>query len=98
MLQKDSLWSRWVDVAFGKLDSNGDGYIDLDELINRLPMLTGTDNPEAERVLAVSCSLSAHLFQRNQMAASAEPTNVLGRGSSCQSAVLLASSPDALQA
>ena len=42
-----------MDVAFGKLDSNGDGYIDLDELIVRLPMLTGTDNPEAERVLAV---------------------------------------------
>ena len=52
--QKDKLWSRWVDVAFSKLDSNGDGYIDLDELIVRLPMLTGTDNPEAERVLAVS--------------------------------------------
>ena len=53
-VQQDKLWSRWVEVAFGKLDSNGDGYIDLDELIIRLPMLTGTDNPEAERVLAVS--------------------------------------------
>ena len=53
-MQQDTLWSRWVDIAFGKLDSNGDGFIDLDELLVRLPVLTGTDNPEAERVLAVS--------------------------------------------
>lgn len=53
-VQQDNLWSRWVDIAFAKLDSNGDGFIDLDELIVRLPILTGTDNPEAERVLAVS--------------------------------------------
>ena len=53
-VQQDNLWSRWVDIAFAKLDGNGDGFIDLEELISRLPILTGTDNPEAERVLAVS--------------------------------------------
>ena len=52
-LQQDQLGSRWVDLAFGKLDSNGDGFIDLNELITRLPMVTGADNPENERVLAV---------------------------------------------
>ncbi|KAK9813845.1 hypothetical protein WJX73_001529 [Symbiochloris irregularis] len=51
-LQEDHLWTRWVDLAFGKLDSNNDGYIDLDELIARLPSLTGVDNPESERMLA----------------------------------------------
>ena len=53
-LQEDHLWSRWVDLAFAKLDSNGDGFIDLDELIARLPVVTGTDNSESERMLAVS--------------------------------------------
>ena len=53
-LQEDHLWSRWVDLAFGKLDSNGDGFIDLEELISRLPAITGSDNPESERMLAVS--------------------------------------------
>ena len=52
-LQEDHLWTRWVDLAFGKLDSNGDGFIDLEELISRLPIVTGADNPESERMLAV---------------------------------------------
>ena len=37
-LQQDNLWSKWVEMAFKKLDSNGDGFIDLDEIISQLPM------------------------------------------------------------
>lgn len=37
-LQQDSLWSKWVDMAFQKLDSNGDGFLDLEEIISQLPV------------------------------------------------------------
>ena len=55
-LQKDSEWAKWVDLAFAKLDTNDDGYIDLEELIAQLPgMGVGIDERrDSERLLAVS--------------------------------------------
>lgn len=71
-LQQDQLWSRWVDLAFGKLDSNSDGYLDLDELITRLPMVTGSDNPESERMLSVRAAMALDVMEiHHQTACSA---------------------------
>ena len=55
-LQKDSEWAKWVDLAFAKLDTNDDGYIDLEELIAQLPgMGVGIDERrDSDRLLAVS--------------------------------------------
>ena len=55
-LQKDGEWAKWVDLAFSKLDTNDDGYIDLEELIAQLPgMGVGVDErQDSERLLAVS--------------------------------------------
>ena len=55
-LQKDGDWAKWVDLAFAKLDTNDDGYIDLEELIAQLPgMGVGVDKrQDSERLLAVS--------------------------------------------
>ena len=36
-LKQDGLWAKWMDVAFSKLDSNGDGYISLDEIVSTVP-------------------------------------------------------------
>lgn len=38
VLQRDNdAWDRWVSRAFDKLDRNGDGVIDLDELMEEVP-------------------------------------------------------------
>lgn len=67
-LQQDKLWSTWVDVAFNKLDSNGDGYIDLDELISLLPADGDTDaSLHSERLLEVGFDSN---FMHNLLAAS----------------------------
>jgi len=44
-LQEDRMWASWMDVAFAKLDANGDGYISLEELLARLP--DAVDGPAA---------------------------------------------------
>ena len=36
-LKQDDLWAKWMDVAFSKLDSNGDGFISLDEIVSTVP-------------------------------------------------------------
>ena len=55
-LQQDELWSSWVEMAFTKLDSNGDGFIDLEELISKLPVEAETDTATRnERLLEVRC-------------------------------------------
>lgn len=36
-LQRDTAWEYWVSCAFEKLDRNGDGYIDLNELLEEVP-------------------------------------------------------------
>ena len=43
-----------MDAAFAKLDSNGDGYIDLEELLAQLPFQTA-EAYEGERLMEVSC-------------------------------------------
>jgi hypothetical protein len=46
----------WVDMAFAKLDDNGDGFISLEEIMARLPLMS-TDPEEdvqATRLLEVS--------------------------------------------
>lgn len=54
-LQQDELWSKWVEMAFQKLDVNGDGYIDLNELVSKLPVddEVSTSTSKTERVLEV---------------------------------------------
>ena len=45
-----------MDLAFQKLDEDGDGYISLDELMEHLPAIaatTGTQIPQAERMAEV---------------------------------------------
>ncbi len=52
-LKQDDLWAKWMDVAFSKLDSNGDGYISLDEIVSTVP---GSDDAGDvdNRLIAVS--------------------------------------------
>ncbi|KAI3434801.1 hypothetical protein D9Q98_002859 [Chlorella vulgaris] len=47
-LQNDSQWGRWVQMAFDRLDKNGDGWLDLEELAQQLP---DDGSSDAERVL-----------------------------------------------
>lgn len=51
-LQKHGTWDSRVDAAFAKLDSNGDGYIDLEELLAQLPFQTA-ENYDGERLMEV---------------------------------------------
>ena len=51
-LQKHGAWEDRVDAAFAKLDINGDGYIDLEELLAQLPFQTA-EAYEGERVMEV---------------------------------------------
>ncbi len=49
---------RWVDEAFSKLDVNGDGFISMDEIMDKLPFETSDpdDDQESERFLQVHCT------------------------------------------
>ena len=49
------MWASWMDIAFAKLDANGDGFISLEELLSRLPNATLNANAadEGERLNAV---------------------------------------------
>ena len=51
-LQKDGDWESRVDAAFAKLDSNGDGYIDLEELLAQLPF-EAEESYDGERLMEV---------------------------------------------
>lgn len=55
-LQADGLWAAWVDVAFARLDANGDGEISLDEILAHLPLLSTDpdDDVASERLLEVT--------------------------------------------
>ena len=46
---------RWVDEAFSQLDVNGDGFISMDEIMEKLPLETTDpdDDQESERFLQV---------------------------------------------
>ena len=60
-LQQDNLWSKWVDMAFQKLDSNGDGFLDLEEIISQLPMEDAENvTTRRERLLEVNTLHSMH--------------------------------------
>lgn len=51
-LQKTGDWDARVDAAFAKLDSNGDGYIDLEELLAQLPF-EAEESYDGERLIEV---------------------------------------------
>lgn len=64
-LQSEKSWVRWVDEAFSKLDINGDGFISMEEILDKLPLETTDpdDDMESERFLQVSdLTLQAHRF------------------------------------
>lgn len=50
---------QWVDNAFSKLDINGDGFISMEEIMDKLPLETTDpdDDMESERFLQVSILL-----------------------------------------
>ena len=48
-LQTDSQWAHWVQLAFERLDRNGDGWLGLEELMAELPADDGST--AAERTL-----------------------------------------------
>ncbi|CAL5222918.1 g5351 [Coccomyxa viridis] len=52
-LQSEKGWERWVDDAFSKLDINGDGFISMEEILDKLPLETTDpdDDMESERFL-----------------------------------------------
>lgn len=49
------MWASWMDIAFAKLDANGDGFISLQELLARLPDAAPSADAadEGERLNAV---------------------------------------------
>ena len=57
-LQSEKSWERWVDDAFSKLDVNGDGFISMEEIMDKLPLETTDpdDDMESERFLQVASS------------------------------------------
>ena len=57
-LQSEKSWERWVDDAFAKLDVNGDGFISMEEIMDKLPLETTDpdDDMESERFLQVTSS------------------------------------------
>ena len=62
-LQSEKSWVRWVDEAFSKLDVNGDGFISMEEIMDKLPLETTDpdDDMESERFLQVLSYLQCHL-------------------------------------
>ena len=64
-LQKDGDWESRVDAAFAKLDSNGDGYIDLEELLAQLPFEV-EETYDGERLMEVHSSSTAYLHHRSK--------------------------------
>lgn len=50
-LQDDAMWAKWIDVAFQKLDTDGDGYISVQEIAAQMP---GDSGDESERLIALS--------------------------------------------
>ena len=58
-LQSEKSWERWVDEAFSKLDINGDGFISMEEIMDKLPLETTDpdDDMESERFLQVTTLL-----------------------------------------
>ena len=59
-LQKTGDWDARVDAAFAKLDSNGDGYIDLEELLAQLPF-EAEESYDGERLIEVHRNTTAAL-------------------------------------
>ncbi len=51
-LQDDNLWAKWIDVAFSKMDANGDGFISVDEIVSHMP--EGASSNESARLNAIS--------------------------------------------
>ena len=47
-LQNDTQWGCWVQMAFDRLDQNGDGWLSLEELMQQLP---DDGSSDAERML-----------------------------------------------
>ncbi len=66
-MQKDGDWESRVDAAFAKLDSNGDGYIDLEELLAQLPF-EAQESYDGERLMEVSCCIDEAVLSISQAA------------------------------
>ncbi len=56
-----------MDAAFAKLDSNGDGYIDLEELLAQLPF-EAQESYDGERLMEVGCCTPEAVVSSSQAA------------------------------
>lgn len=56
-----------MDAAFAKLDSNGDGYIDLEELLAQLPF-EAQESYDGERLMEVGCCITEAVDSISQAA------------------------------
>lgn len=56
-----------MDAAFAKLDSNGDGYIDLEELLAQLPF-EAQESYDGERLMEVGCCITEAVVSNSQAA------------------------------
>jgi hypothetical protein len=72
-LQQEQLWHEWMELAWAKLDTNGDGYISLDEIVAKLPPPVDgeADETAEERIIAVrlTCThaCTAYIGTRSRM-------------------------------
>ena len=56
-----------MDAAFAKLDSNGDGYIDLEELLAQLPF-EAQESYDGERLMEVGCCIAEAVVSNSRTA------------------------------
>ena len=83
-LQTEKSWVRWVDEAFSKLDINGDGFISMEEILDKLPLETTDpdDDMESERFLQVTIFQQSHLPEGREL--TCQCCRVTSQKSSCK--------------
>ena len=85
-LQSEKGWARWVDEAFSKLDINGDGFISMEEIMDKLPLETTDpdDDMESERFLQVILPTASPYMPKLACDVSESPSKHFLHISACQ--------------